>query len=283
MKIVVTMTSWKKRIDYVAKSIYRFLSSTTIKPDIFYLWLAEEEFPNKEDDLPEDLLLTCEGLDVRICWTKENEYCFKRWRVYPKHMNDMVMSIDDDQIYDPCILEKALKRYNDIQHPCILSYQEPGEVDLTDSQYKFKKLRDYTKISAGNFFLGQTIFAPNSFPVEIFSDENWGKIRKYCPKCDESVLHPFLVNSKIPIAFISEKQLMNGITEMQQTGLLHEMWGYVKIDGHKYYRSSILKNMVLNVFPFLQKGWKEIFPNYDFNRYGHTVDELKRFCDNNYI
>ena len=96
MKIVLTMTSWVKRINHVAKSIYRFLQTQTIKPDYCYLWLAEEEFPNRENDLPHELLLVCEALNVRICWTKYNEYAFKRWYVYPKHNDDLVISIDDD-------------------------------------------------------------------------------------------------------------------------------------------------------------------------------------------
>ena len=42
------MTSWTKRINCVARSIYYFMKTQTVKPDLFYLWLAEEEFPNKE-------------------------------------------------------------------------------------------------------------------------------------------------------------------------------------------------------------------------------------------
>ena len=45
------MTSWTKRINCVARSIYYFMKTQTVKPDLFYLWLAEEEFPNKEKDL----------------------------------------------------------------------------------------------------------------------------------------------------------------------------------------------------------------------------------------
>ena len=96
MKIVITMTSWTKRIQYVAKTIYYFLKTQTVKPDMFYLWLAEDEFPNKEKDLPEDLLTICSVFNVQIKWTKYNEYAFKRWYVYPKHNDDLVISIDDD-------------------------------------------------------------------------------------------------------------------------------------------------------------------------------------------
>jgi hypothetical protein len=56
MKTVITMTTWSKRIQFTARAIYRFLKTQIVKPDLFYLWLAEEEFPNREADLPENLL-----------------------------------------------------------------------------------------------------------------------------------------------------------------------------------------------------------------------------------
>ncbi|WP_291631455.1 hypothetical protein [Clostridium sp.] len=100
MKTVVTMTSWTKRINCVARSIYYFMKTQTVKPDLFYLWLAEEEFPNKEKDLPNDLLMIIEGLHITLKWIKKNTYCHKRWNVYPEHMEDLVISIDDDVIYN---------------------------------------------------------------------------------------------------------------------------------------------------------------------------------------
>ena len=280
MKIVVTMTSWTKRIGSVGEAIFRFMTTQTVKPDIFYLWLAEEEFPQKEKELPRDLLLTCNFFKVQICWTKNNEYCFKRWRVFPQHYDDLVMSIDDDQIYDPDIIELALKKYNALKRPCVLSYQNPGYVLIDGCEYKYKPLTDYTKVSASNFFLGQTIFSPKSFPCEIFSSERWKAIKTYCPKCDESVIHPFLVKHKIPIAFISSKQKMTGIKELQKDGLMNEMWDCIKIGGKSYRRTSVLKYVVLKVLPELQQEWLNTFPNYEINHFNNTsIEELRFLCN----
>ena len=54
-KVVVTMTSWPKRIGnchWVVKSIL----NNTVKPDAVYLNLSVAEFPNKDADLPKDLV-----------------------------------------------------------------------------------------------------------------------------------------------------------------------------------------------------------------------------------
>ena len=80
-QVVITMTSWKGRIHVVGKCIYYFFTRQTEKPDVFYLWLSVEEFPNRENDLPADLLAVIDAFGVRLCWTETNEYIYKRWNI----------------------------------------------------------------------------------------------------------------------------------------------------------------------------------------------------------
>ena len=54
-KILVTMTSWHKRIDNVAP-VVKTLLNQTIKPNKILLNFCTEDFPNMEGDLPSDLL-----------------------------------------------------------------------------------------------------------------------------------------------------------------------------------------------------------------------------------
>lgn len=106
MSTVITMTSYPKRINEVAKFIYKFMNTQIKKPDYFYLWLSTVEFPNKENDLPNELLLVAEAYDIKISWVEYNDGCMKRWNVYPKHFNDTVAAIDEDNFYDIHLVEK---------------------------------------------------------------------------------------------------------------------------------------------------------------------------------
>ena len=54
-KVVVTMTSWTKRIGNCAQVIKTVLNNT-MKPDAVYLNLSVVEFPNRESNLPKDLV-----------------------------------------------------------------------------------------------------------------------------------------------------------------------------------------------------------------------------------
>ena len=63
-EVIVSLTSFPARINSVEKTI-RTLLTQTLKPDRVILWLAEEQFHNKENDLPRQLLaLKNFGLDI---------------------------------------------------------------------------------------------------------------------------------------------------------------------------------------------------------------------------
>lgn len=49
------MTSWTKRIGNCAQVIKTVLNNT-LKPDVVYLNLSQEEFPNGERDIPMELV-----------------------------------------------------------------------------------------------------------------------------------------------------------------------------------------------------------------------------------
>ena len=263
MKTVITMTSWTKRIHYVAKAIYRFLKTQTVKPDVFYLWLAEEEFPNKEKDLPDDLLMICSAFNIQIKWTKDNEYCFKRWYVFPEHYTDLVISIDDDVIYDTTIIEKCLLEYKHNPIPQVIDY--PGwscEVSITDG-IKYTLTKKIVKSSVKNYFIGQCAFTPFSFPLETLEEKNIELRKKICPKCDESFLHPYLIKNNIPITMLFGTKCIEE-QELQKTGIRNDLhYNLVNVNGKQYKKADLYKLKVLQTIPELQESWLKVFPDYN--------------------
>lgn len=272
------MTSWTKRINFVGKFIYQFMKTQTVKPDVFYLWLAEDEFPNKEKELPQDLLMVCEVFGVKICWTKDNEYCFKRWYVYPKHFNDLVISVDDDILLSSNMIEAIQNEYKKNPIKQVLHYKNcGGEIEIKNGiEYTIGQLKQ--KSSIKNYFQGNCAFAPGSFPLESFSKEMIELRKKICPKCDESWLHPFLIKDNIPITF------MNGVRwveteETKQTAISKDLhFNLIKINNKMYKKADLYKYLVLKELPELKKMWKFVFPNYNFNKFNLTKEDfLKLF------
>ncbi len=67
-KVIVSLMSYPARIDLVA-SVLETLYAQTQKPDRIILWLAEEQFPKREEDLPGELVedVISGKLDLRWC------------------------------------------------------------------------------------------------------------------------------------------------------------------------------------------------------------------------
>lgn len=112
-KIIVSMTSWKKRIQYVSRTIV-MMECQTLVPDLIVLNLSTDEFPKKEKELPEEimLLLSC-FKNLEIFWVKENTKAFKK--VIPtierfKNEDCWILSVDDDWLYRKDYVEYMVKK-----------------------------------------------------------------------------------------------------------------------------------------------------------------------------
>jgi len=109
--VIVSLTSWKKRIQNVHIILYSILSGTYI-PDKIVINLSEDEFPLKEKELPSELLLFKKYNIVEINWVKENTKAFKKiiptMKLYP---NSIVLGIDDDIILPKTTLADMINKY----------------------------------------------------------------------------------------------------------------------------------------------------------------------------
>ena len=110
-RIIVSLTSWKKRIDNVPPVIESILHNT-IKPTIIVLNLSEEEFPGKEKDLPSTINELVEKGRIEIIWTPGNLKEFKKFiPTMKKYPNDAIITIDDDYIYPDDFIETFVNKH----------------------------------------------------------------------------------------------------------------------------------------------------------------------------
>lgn len=103
----VSFTSWTPRIKYAAAVVDK-MRRQTIKPKQIILTLSVEEFPNKEKDLPRELL-AMQGEDFVIRWSDGNTRTFKKVEpLFYLPANDWVAIIDDDVNYPPDFIAMML-------------------------------------------------------------------------------------------------------------------------------------------------------------------------------
>lgn len=110
-KVIVSMTSWRKRISNVC-AVVESIRNNSVLPDQIILNLSLSEFPNKELDLPADLVRLHQNGDIRIIWQEGNTRAFKKiiptLKEYP---DDIVISIDDDFLYPEDFIETFIREH----------------------------------------------------------------------------------------------------------------------------------------------------------------------------
>lgn len=112
-EIIVSLTSFPDRIDTVIKTIKTLLNQT-MKPDRIILWLAPEQFPNGEKDLPQELL-NLKEYGLTIDWYKNIRSYKKIIPTLKKYPNAIIITTDDDVYYAPDTVESLYKSY--LEHP----------------------------------------------------------------------------------------------------------------------------------------------------------------------
>ena len=119
-EIIVSLTSYDKRIDYVKYTIYSLLNQT-FPPDKLILWLDEDSFPQREKNLPRDLLeLQKFGLTIDWC---ENLSSYKKLiPALEKYPDKIIVTADDDLFYLPDWLKVLYEEH--LKNPdCVIAHR----------------------------------------------------------------------------------------------------------------------------------------------------------------
>ena len=108
-RLIVSLTSFPARIKTVSETIQSVLNQG-VKADAVILWLDEEQFPEKERDLPSRLLqLKKYGLSIRWCHDiRSFKKLIPALKEFPE---DVIVTIDDDVYYPPTWLGNLYQSY----------------------------------------------------------------------------------------------------------------------------------------------------------------------------
>jgi hypothetical protein len=114
--LIVSLTSFPQRISEVKYTIYSLLIQSVL-PEKIILWLAESQFPNREQDLPKELL-TFRTFGFVINWCEDLKSYKKLIPALELYHDYYIVTADDDIYYRRRWLEKLwlehLKFPNDI-------------------------------------------------------------------------------------------------------------------------------------------------------------------------
>lgn len=180
-KIIVSLTTYKTRINHVKYTIYSLLNQT-VKADEIILWLPNDEFLDNESNIPEEILnLRKNGLTIKIC---ENIKSYKKLipalKEYP---NDLIITADDDIYYPKDWIETLYLQHK--KHPDNIITHRAKKITLNNGEInsynKWHIIESMQKASYTNFFTtgGGTLFVPSFLDNTVFNEKLFKKLTPY--------------------------------------------------------------------------------------------------------
>jgi len=219
-KIIISLTSFPDRINVVPK-VLESLMKQTVKPDEIILYLASEQF--EERRLPK-LVQKARRYGVKIEFCKDLKPHKKYYNVMRSHPNDLIITVDDDVMYPPILIERLYKSY--LRHPeCVsanrvhrISFNNAGEMLPYNSWKKeFLGRYDTPSMSLIATGIGGVLYPPHSIPADAFDEE---KIEKTCLFADDLWLKVMEVRNNIKVVLASKNKIELPVIEKTQTNAL---------------------------------------------------------------
>ena len=231
-EIIVSLTSFPARINKVWITISSMMNQT-LKPKRIILWLAEEQFPGKEKDLPQNLIkLKDRGLEIGFCDDLRPHK--KYYYTMKENPEEIVVTVDDDMLYPENMLEQLWEAHKKNPHMVVCQYahkitlDERGNVkpyQEWESCYGESTTPDIKILPVG---CGGVLYPPHCLNERVFNKEH---IKTLCPQMDDLWLKSMALLKGTKAAICNEgSQIYFDMTGTRKSGLQHVNAGQNKND-----------------------------------------------------
>lgn len=221
-RLVVSLTSYPGRIHSMAP-VLESLYNQERKADEILLWLAEEEFPEREASLPEYLTALADQKKLTIRWCDNLKPHKKYFYAIQEYPEDIIVTVDDDLLYSPKLLSSLYRSY--LQHPKAVSaarvhlmmFSADGKILPYNTWIRETDCCLYTP-SMQLFATGGagTLYPPHLFRKEFFDKE---AIAENSPLADDLWLKAMEVISGVPVVAARRREALVYLPDTQTDAL----------------------------------------------------------------
>ena len=183
-RLIVSLTSYPKRMYDIHLCLYSIFTQD-LKPDKVVLWLAREQFPNGEVDIPAKVLrLKDYGLTIKWC---DDIRSYKKLIPSMQEWPDACIVTADDDIYYPSNWLQDLWETYTTTGDCLVAHRCHRVVF---DEAGVRPYREWEKTVTGyhpsylNFFTGAggVLYSPGCLHKDILNIE---KFQTLCPNADD--------------------------------------------------------------------------------------------------
>lgn len=230
--VVVSFTSFPGRIGFTVPVIEN-LHRQTRKPHRVLLYLAPEQFPGREADLPRELLEQAGRGMVEIRWVPDVRSHKKYRYVMEQFPDSCIVTVDDDLAYPDDMLENLIHCY--VCHPRMVSAMRAHLTVVDASQGQILSYRRWVKEYRLNTYLPSpqlfvtsgagTLFPPGVLhPLALDLDRAWS----LCPHADDVWLNLMtLLNGRCVVLAVDDFTMKN------MPGSQEEALQTINVDGNQ--------------------------------------------------
>lgn len=247
-KIIVSFTSFPKRINSIAPMLNSIINQT-LKADKIILWLAQSEFSEKEKSLPEYLLNFVKEGKLTIEWCNDLKSHKKYFYALKKYVNDIIILVDDDLIYDKTLIQSLINSY--LQFPNAISakrthlmLQNIKENDFVKYNYWPFEVNAWIGKPSMQLFAttgAGTLIPPKLLNLSFFDEQ---VIKDICLYSDDIWLKAIEVVSDVPIV---QTEYFDGLKYAPETQKV-SLYKYNLEKGQNDVQLEQVKNWLDNKF-----------------------------------
>lgn len=218
-KTIVSLTSYPPRIQQVHRTIETLLEQT-VAPDMVILWLASEQFPLGEAELPDALVsLKKQGLVIR--WRDDLKAHKKYFYAMKEYPQSDIITVDDDMLYDKDAVETLLTCKE--RHPGCICARRARRIafDSEGGVAPYASWELCTEVDAPDINLIATGVGGVLYPAGVFGGDllDADLIRDVCPQSDDLWLKTMGMVAEVPVVLSDANFAQHPVEGTQATSL----------------------------------------------------------------
>ncbi len=222
-EVIISLTTFPARIDKVWITISTLLNQT-LKPKRIILWLAEEQFPRREIELPKKLIkLKNRGLEIRFCDDLRPHK--KYYYTMKENPDNIVVTVDDDMLYPENMLEQLWEAHKRNPDTVVCQFAHRITLDENESIKPYQEWEScYGESTDPDIRIlpvgcGGVLYPPHCLDERVFNKEH---IKTLCPQMDDLWLKSMALLKGTKAAICNEgSQIYFDMTGTRKSGLQH--------------------------------------------------------------
>jgi len=221
-RLIVSMTTYPARIHLIPQ-VLESIEKQTRKADEVILWLAREQFPGAEADLPESVRCLIEEKRLTLRWCDDLKPHKKYFYALQEYNEDLVVTVDDDLLYSPNMLSTLYASYllypdaaSTVRAHLIMLDEEQrilpygSWIQETDACLNKPSMQLLATGGAG------VLHPPGLYRKEMFDTE---AIREHCLWADDLWLKAMQVVSDVPVVLARPFEPLQYLPDSQENAL----------------------------------------------------------------